>query len=186
MFSGRYHLPTLCQFQRLQIRCFMSPQCDLCSNWKQKAFKTKSFFFNSMTTTFQRNKYRYQERRRYHSSTLLSTMKCSKLSVESQPRPFWTARRSFLHVSRKWARREHGAIERNKADQGQALRIIQLTTRANFSYMCWGRGARWSLPQPCRQLLCRRKRTLCSRGFWWVNTDAQFKLLFHWSGSCRV
>ena len=79
--------------------------------------------------------------------------------------------RSFRHhVRRKWVRRRSNRAERLK-QASRAITQLVLTTRANFSYMCWGRGGNWSQLQQCRQLLYRRKRTLSSRGFWWVDCE---------------
>ena len=94
------------------------------------------------------------------------------LLFKSQPPPFWKVSElpSPREEEASEERRRSNRAERLKqASQGHHSALLVLTTWANFSYMCWGRGGSWSQLQQCRQLLYRRRRMLSSRGFWWVN-----------------
>lgn len=91
--------------------------------------------------------------------------------MEAERGHFERCRRFRHHVRRKRARggrSQSNRTERPKPEsRGRRSARLVLPTRANFSYMCRGRGGNWSQLQQCRLSLCRRRRTPSSKGFWW-------------------
>lgn len=91
---------------------------------------------------------------------------------EAPHRPFWAQRGLFCHHVRAGLispTRALNRAERGLREQGGENRARRCFSNLHSLHMCWNRE--WT---GCRQSLCLPKKTLCSRGSWWV-------LMLHYS-----
>lgn len=85
---------------------------------------------------------------------------------EAPHRPFWAQRGLFCHHVRAGLVSLTQALnraERGLREQGGKKRGRRCLTHPHSFHMCWYRECKG-----CRQSLCLPKKTLCSRGSWWV------------------
>lgn len=86
---------------------------------------------------------------------------------EAPHRPFWAQRGLFCHHVRAGLvspTRALNRAERGLREQGGKNRGRRCLTQPHSFHMCWKREE----SKGCRQSLCLPKKTLCSRGSWWV------------------
>lgn len=85
---------------------------------------------------------------------------------EALHRPFWAQRGLFCHHVRAGLvspTRALNRAERALGEQGGKNLGRRCLTHPHSFHMCWYRESKG-----CRQSLCLPKKTLCSRGSWWV------------------
>jgi len=92
---------------------------------------------------------------------------------EAPHRPFWAQRGLFCHHVRAGLlslTRALNRAEQGFREQGGKKRGRRCLTHPHSFHMCWYRECKG-----CRQSLCLPKKTLCSRGSWWVLMLLQYK-----------